>query len=115
MQTPVKILFIEDNPADARLVREWLKEAGAEQFQLEQADRLDTGLKLLTEKGYDMVLLDLGLPDSQGLGALKALRAKAPAMPIVVLTGLADDEVAIKAMQEGAQDYLVKGEVKEAQ
>jgi len=114
MQTPVKILLIEDNPADARLVREWLKEAGAEQFQLEQADRLDAGLELLTEKGFDMVLLDLGLPDSQGLGALQVLRAKAPAMPIVVLTGLHDEAVAIKAVQEGAQDYLVKGEIKES-
>ncbi len=114
MQTPVKILLIEDNPADARLVREWLNTAGIEQFQLEQAGRLDAGLKLLTEKGYDMVLLDLGLPDSQGLGALKVLRAQAPATPIVVLTGLADEAVAIKAVQEGAQDYLVKGEIKES-
>jgi PAS domain S-box-containing protein len=114
MQTPVKILLIEDNPADARLVREWLMEAGVEQFQLEQADRLDAGLKLLTEKSFDAVLLDLGLPDSQGLETLKALRTKASATPIVVLTGLSDEVVAMKAVREGAQDYLVKGEIKES-
>jgi len=114
MQTPVKILLIEDNPADARLVREWLKEAGAEQFHLEHAERLDAGLKLLTEKGFDAVLLDLGLPDSQGLGALKAVRTQAPATPIVVLTGLSDEAVGMKAVQEGAQDYLIKGEIQES-
>ena len=114
MQTPVKILLIEDNPADARLVREWLKEAGKEQFQLEQADRLDAGLELLTERDYDMVLLDLGLPDSQGLGALQAVRTQAPATPIVVLTGLSDEAVGMRAVQEGAQDYLIKGEIQES-
>jgi len=114
MKTPVKILLIEDNPADARLVREWLKEAGAEQFHLEHAERLDAGLKLLTEKGFDAVLLDLGLPDSQGLGALKAVRTKAPATPVVVLTGLSDEAVGMKAVQEGAQDYLIKGEIQES-
>ena len=114
MKTPVKILLIEDNPADARLVREWLKEAGAEQFHLEHAERLDAGLKLLTEKGFDAVLLDLGLPDSQGLGALQAVRTQAPATPVVVLTGLSDEAVGMKAVQEGAQDYLIKGEIQES-
>jgi PAS domain S-box-containing protein len=114
MKTPVKILLIEDNPADARLVQEWLKEAGVEQFQLEHADRLDTGLKFLNEKSFDAVLLDLGLPDSQGLGALKAVRAQAPATPVVVLTGLSDEAVGMKAVQEGAQDYLIKGEIQES-
>lgn len=114
MQTPVKILLIEDNPADARLVQEFLMVAGTGKFQFEHADRLSTGLKLLSVNGFDAVLLDLNLPDSQGLDTLKQLCARVPDMPILVLTGLQNEQIGLQAVKEGAQDFLLKGQVNES-
>ncbi|MBC8264007.1 MAG: PAS domain S-box protein [Anaerolineales bacterium] len=108
----IRALLIEDNPGDARLIREMLKEAGAAQFELACADRLSTGLERLAERDIDVVLLDLGLPDSQGLDTLGRVLAEPPGAPvIVVLTGLDDEALAIQAVRVGAQDYLVKGQV----
>ncbi len=112
----LQVLLVEDNAADARLIREVLADAelghaAAMPFRLLTADRLATGLARLAENGADVVLLDLSLPDSQGLNTLVSVTAQAPAVPIVVLTGLDNEEVAVRALQEGAQDYLVKGQV----
>jgi len=107
----VKVLLIEDNPGDVRLIREILAEAKGSPFKLECADRLATGLACLARGGIDVVLLDLGLPDSQGLSTLVKVQAKALTVPVVVLTCLDDEALAVEAVQEGAQDYLVKGQV----
>jgi two-component sensor histidine kinase/DNA-binding response OmpR family regulator len=105
------VLLIEDDPGYARLIREILKEAGAAQFDLAHAERLDEGLKRLGEEAFDVMLLDLNLPDSQGLDTFLRAYAQVPEVPIVVLTGLADEVLGVKAIQGGAQDYLVKGQV----
>jgi len=108
----IKVLLIEDNPGDTRLIREMLKEAGAAQLELVCTDRLSTGLERLAEGGIDVILLDLELPGSQGLDTLGKVLAEPPEAPvIVVLTGLDDEALAIQAVRAGAQDYLVKGQV----
>jgi signal transduction histidine kinase len=109
---PIKVLLIEDNPADTRLIQEMIAEArNIPKLELEHADRLSTGLKRLAKGGIDVVFLDLSLPDSQGLDTLIKLHEQASQLPIVVLTGLADQTLGVKAVQKGAQDYLVKGQV----
>jgi MinD-like ATPase involved in chromosome partitioning or flagellar assembly/CheY-like chemotaxis protein len=105
------VLLIEDNPGDARLIREMLAEVRGGTFNLEHTNRLSTGLSRLGEGGIDVVLLDLSLPDSQGLETFARVHAQAPEVPIIALTGLDDEELAVKAVREGAQDYLVKGQV----
>ena len=108
---PVHVLLIEDNPTDAGLIRQALARERAPHFSLQIADRLSTGLKHLEAGGVDLVLLDLLLPDSEGLKTLVTVREHAPQVPIVVLTSSDDDALALQALQEGAQDYLVKGYV----
>ena len=105
----IRVLLVEDNPADARLVRERLAEAPGGPFRLECVDRLGTGVGRLAEGEVDVLLLDLGLPDSQGLATFTKLHAREPAVPVVVLSGAADEQLAMQAVQAGAQDYLVKG------
>ena len=107
----VRILLIEDNPGDARLIRESLFEAPTTAFELQHADRLHSGLKILAQGGIDLILLDLSLPESWGINTLLKVREAAPTLPVVVLTGLDDETAAVTAVQEGAQDYLVKGHV----
>ncbi|MEX0804805.1 MAG: response regulator, partial [Candidatus Binatia bacterium] len=107
---PIKVLLIEDNPGDARLLREYLHEAGSSQFELVHADRLSEALTRLGEGLFDVVLLDLSLPDAHGLATISRLGSQADGAPIVVLTGLDDEEIAIRALQQGAQDYLIKGQ-----
>ncbi len=104
-------LLIEDNPDDAALLQESLPEANGvlESIKIEWAPDLATGFKQLETSHFDIVLLDLSLPDSIHLDALKKLRAGFPQIPIVILTGLDDKAVAIEAVQNGAQDYLIKG------
>jgi signal transduction histidine kinase len=108
---PIKVLLIEDNPGDARLIWEMLAQARGARFDLECAERLSSGLERLAQGGIDVLLLDLSLPDSQGLDTLIRVHTPAPEVPIMVLTGLDDEALAVKAMREGAQDYLVKGQV----
>jgi DNA-binding response OmpR family regulator len=107
----MKVLLIEDNPGDARLIQEMLAEERGATFDLERADRLSTGLGRLAAGGIDVVLLDLSLPDSRGLDTFVKVHDQAPEVPIVLMTGLDDEELAVEAMREGAQDYLVKGQV----
>ncbi|MEW6714477.1 MAG: response regulator [Nitrospirota bacterium] len=106
----LRILLIEDNPGDARLIKEMLKESGV-QFEIESADRLSAGIGQVKLDGFDVILLDLGLPDSQGLGTLRKLNEIRPKAPVIVLTGLADEAVGTQAVKEGAQDYLIKGQI----
>ena len=108
---PIKVLLVEDNLGDARLLYEGLAEALPEQFQMNHARRLSEALEYLWQETCDVVLLDLGLPDSHGLDTLVVTRAQAPGVPIVVLTGFQDEALAVEALKGGAQDYLVKGQV----
>lgn len=107
----IKVLLIEDNPGDARLIQEMLAESDKVRIDLEWKERLSTGLKRIAEGGIDVILLDLMLPDSRGFDALIRMQAQAQGIPIVVLTGLSDVALAIKAVRRGAQDYLIKGQV----
>ena len=106
-----KALLIEDNEDDALIIQEMLSRVKGDGFDLEWANRLSTGLERLAEGGIDVVLLDLGLPDSQGLRTLSKVNAQAPEVPAVVMTGLADETLAVEAVRVGAQDYLTKGQV----
>ena len=108
---PIKVLLIEDNRGDARLIREILSEATWRLFEIEVAERLSEGLETLSAATFDVVLLDLSLPDSSGLETLTGIQANAPQTPVVVLTGLDDDMLAIEAVRRGAQDFLVKGHI----
>ncbi|MFZ5996937.1 MAG: putative bifunctional diguanylate cyclase/phosphodiesterase [Nitrospirota bacterium] len=105
----ITVLLIEDNPADARLIGEMLSEARGAVFNLETAERLSSGMERIAQGGIDVLLLDLTLPDSEGLATFLKARAHAPNMPILLLTGLDNELLAIEAVREGAQDYLVKG------
>jgi diguanylate cyclase (GGDEF)-like protein len=105
------LLAIEDNVGDARLLREMLKEEGVHNTALLQASNMADAEVLLGDHDVDIILLDLGLPDVQGLNAVRRARAAAPRLPLVVLTGLDDEEVAGQALQEGAQDYIIKGQI----
>jgi len=106
----VRILLVEDNPADARLLKEMLGDAGAA-FDLTNAERLTEALRRLNGEAFDCILLDLMLPDSRGLETFFRVYARASHVPIVVLSGLSDENLAATAVREGAQDYLVKGHV----
>jgi len=105
----VRVLMIEDNPGDARLMMESLSGTSDPAYRVEWVDRLSIGLARLADGGIDVILLDLGLPDSQGLEALPLILSSAPAVPVVVLSGVGDEEYSVKAVQAGAQDYVVKG------
>jgi PAS domain S-box-containing protein len=105
-----KILLIEDNPEDALVVRYSL----LGQLPPHHVDTLSKGIECLKQETYDLILLDLHLPDSQGLDSLDQLLAVAPDVPIILLTALNDDQLGMKAISLGAQDYLVKGQIEEA-
>jgi diguanylate cyclase (GGDEF)-like protein len=105
------LLLIEDNPGDARLIREMLREIEDVRFEFTHAECLSAGLEQLAKGNIDIVLLDLSLPDSQGLETCREVRNKTQDVVIIVFTGFDDVETGTKAVQEGAQDYLVKGKV----
>lgn len=108
----MKILLVEDNPGDARLIQVMLAEgSSAFHFELSWADRLLKAVELLAVNNFDAILLDLTLPDSQGLNTLIAIVVRVPEVPIIILTGLEDETVAVKALQKGAQDYLAKSQL----
>jgi len=104
----MNILLIEDNAGDVRLVKEMLSEEDVH-FTLTHADRLGEGLKCLQKDGYDVVLLDLNLPDSGGFETFTSLHKLHPDKPVIILTGMDDKEFGLDAVKRGAQDYLVKG------
>ncbi len=107
----IKVLLIEDNPGDARLIREMLKGKNHMTFDLICVDRLKTGIEQLAQGNIDLIILDLGLPDSSGLDTFAKLYDKEPNLPIIVLTGLNDERLGLEAVIMGAQDYLVKNQV----
>ncbi|HJX09409.1 MAG TPA: ATP-binding protein [Candidatus Binatia bacterium] len=111
MATVRKVLLIEDSPGDARLLREALREVTPPPLELIHAERFDTGLEYLGRENFAAVLLDLSLPDTRGIDTVVRMQREVGAMPIVVLTGLDDDSMALEAVRAGAQDYLIKGEI----
>jgi two-component system sensor histidine kinase UhpB len=106
----IRIILVEDNPGDALIIEEMLKEIYDNKFELNRFQRVDDGLKHLNED-FDIMLLDLNLPDSQGIETFNTMNKHAPELPIIILTGLIDEELAINIVSEGAQDYLVKGQI----
>ena len=105
------LLLVEDNPGDVRLFREMFNEQGPHNTRMTHVNCMGDAEKYLTERPVDIILLDLGLPDVQGLSAVRRARAAAPRVPLVVLTGLDDELLAALALQQGAQDYLIKGQI----
>jgi signal transduction histidine kinase len=110
-EAPICILLVEDSPSDAELIRVMLEEEGSGGFDLRHTTRLSSGLEALARGAIDVVLLDLSLPDSFGMETVRKVREAAPDVPIVVMTGLKDETVGDQAIEMGAQDYLVKGQV----
>jgi PAS domain S-box-containing protein len=105
----IRVLLVEDNPGDARLFSELVRDTGAGQWKMVRVDRLSAALDRLSREPFDVMLLDLSLPDADGLDTLIRAHAEAPKIPIVVLTGHDDEALAVRAVRAGAQDYLVKG------
>lgn len=110
----IQVLLVEDNPGDAFLIQGMLglkRSDDSIQYQLTHVDKLEDALQAIQQETFDVVLLDLSLPDSHGLGTLEKVIAAAATLPIVVFTGLDDEKVAMQAVHQGAQDFLVKGQV----
>jgi PAS domain S-box-containing protein len=114
----IQILLVEDNPGDAFLIQELIKEVNTVKVNLHTVERLSEAFNLLASAAssslnqcFDVMLLDLSLPDSQGIETFIQANSQAKTIPIIVLTGIDDETLALRAMQEGAQDYLVKGQV----
>jgi MinD-like ATPase involved in chromosome partitioning or flagellar assembly/ActR/RegA family two-component response regulator len=108
---PIRTLLIEDNRLEARLTQQWLGAPGEVTFEAEVVDRVSAAVARLARGGIDLVVSDLNLPDSRGLETFTRVQAAAPDVPIVVLTGQNDEALAMKAVEAGAQDYLVKSRV----
>jgi PAS domain S-box-containing protein len=107
----LQVLLVEDNAGDARLVREMFSKERPDSFELAHTTRISEAVPYLENGGVDIVLLDMGLPDGQGLDTVRRTLAAAPGVPLIVLTGLDDEALAAAAIKEGAQDYLIKGQI----
>src|SRR3990170_2739845 len=105
------LLVVEDSPGDARLLREMFDQDDTKSTVMTHVETMKDAEKLLADHHFDIVLLDLGLPDAQGLEAVQRAHCAAPAVPLVVLSGLDDERLAVEALQDGAQDYLIKGQI----
>ena len=105
----IRVLLVEDDPGDARLVRMALSSSDYPSYRIEVFEQLSTAIEQLSERSFDIALVDLSLPDSKGLDIISKISAKDSKIPIVVLTGLNDEEVGLRALQKGAEDYLIKG------
>ncbi len=105
----IRILLVEDDPGCARLLEIVLSHCQYDIFEVHRAETLATAIHTLTQWNANLVLLDLGLPDSQGLDTFVRMHAAVPSVPIIVLTGTADEELAARTIQQGAQDFIVKG------
>jgi PleD family two-component response regulator len=108
---PIHVLLIEDNPTDVLLVRQACAAVPLIPCVFTHVERLSEGLKCLSEARFDVILLDLGLPDSQGLETLAKVKALASAVPILILSGLDDESLSLQAVRAGAQDYLSKAHI----
>jgi CheY-like chemotaxis protein len=104
----VKVLLIEDNSAQARILQEMVSDCGPDQFILVHVQRLQSALERLAQESFDVILLDLNLPDSQGLASLEQLCHQCSEVPIVVLSNSSDPQLALAVKEHGAQEYLVK-------
>jgi signal transduction histidine kinase len=111
MKKPLQVLVVEDSAGDARLLQEMFSKEKAGNFELKYLARMDEAVARLEKGGVDVVLLDMGLPDGHGLDTVRRAQAVAPNVPVIVLTGLEDEALAAEAMKEGAQDYLIKGQI----
>jgi CheY-like chemotaxis protein len=109
MEEATRVLLVEDNQTDARYVQEILREVEGARFVLRRVGSLKDALGEIGKGDVDAVLLDLGLPDSQGLDTLDGVLRDFPTLPVIVLTGLDDHQVGMEAIRSGAQDYIVKG------
>jgi len=110
-EKPLQVLLVEDNAGDVRLLREMFSTERADSFELTHCLRMGEAELRLAKGGVDIVLLDMGLPDGHGLDTVRRAHAAAPGVPMIVLTGLDDEALAAEAMKEGAQDYLIKGQI----
>jgi diguanylate cyclase (GGDEF)-like protein/PAS domain S-box-containing protein len=110
-EEPIRVLLIEDSPGDARLVEIYLSQPAAPKYELTHCSLFEDGIERLGKDEFDIVLLDLNLPDSGGYGTFERAYAAAGGVPIVLMTGHEDSEFALRAVREGAQDYLVKSQV----
>jgi len=111
----IKILLIEDNVDDTELIRRKLEKPANTRFRVTTARTLHDGLELVAKDLPDLIISDLGLPDSHGLDTVTRILLEVPQIPLVVLSGFDDEAIAIKAVQSGAQDYLVKGHLQNFQ
>ncbi len=107
----IQVLLVEDSPSDAQLLCEFLQDYPPQKFVTERAECLEEALRLVAARAFDVILLDLTLPDSTGLDTCTRMRHAAPYVPIVVLTGVDDETIALQAMHQGVEDYLVKGQI----
>jgi PAS domain S-box-containing protein len=111
MEKNIKILLIEDNPGDAYLIEEQLEEFANFSYEFKNVETLNEALSVLKEQPFDVILLDLGLPDSDGISTFLRIFNKNPLIPIIILTGLNDETIGSYAVKKGAQDFLVKGQI----
>ena len=111
MVEKIEILLFEDNPGDAGLIEEMLEESSDFPYELKNTETLKEGLDYLKERPFDVILSDLGLPDSDGIDTFLEIHARNSQIPIIILTAVKDEKIGIDAVKKGAQDYLVKGEV----
>ncbi|RLG12542.1 MAG: hypothetical protein DRN71_06020 [Candidatus Nanohalarchaeota archaeon] len=107
---PTKVLIVENDPGDAKLVRTILA-SSTHRHDIDTKETLKTAIEYLNTNAHDIVLLDMGLPDSDGVETISKFNKNCPDTPIIVLTGLDDEETGVSAMHSGAQDYLVKGQI----
>lgn len=110
-QQHIRVLIIEDDEGDAALLCRLLADAQSIYVDTERAARFSSAVEFLKKKEFDLVLTDLGLPDSQGIGTFMKIHEIYPEVPVIVLTGFDDEETAVTAVQRGAQDYLIKGRI----
>lgn len=106
-----RVLLIEDNPGDALLMQEWVNDVAPERFTMDWESDLASGLSRLTKESFDLVVLDLSLPDSRGWDTFERARKAVPHLPLIVMSGLNDEALAVRTVKKGAQDYIVKGHV----
>ena len=104
MRSQLVIGLVEDNPGDSRLIQEMLRESPVAALRVDCSSRLDEVLNRLEQQRFDVLLLDLGLPDSQGLATFDRVNGRAPMMPIIIFSGAADEQLAVEAVAPGAQD-----------
>ena len=109
--TPKRVLLLEKNPGDTLLIREILQQSSDILFELSYFDRLSAGLESLKQQTFDIILLDLSLPDTRGLESVVQISQAAPAIPILILSHLHDEPFAKEALRCGAQDYVIKSRV----